>query len=1010
MAQPLQPAVVPVVFGKLDTKTAPRLAQQGTLLEMVNCQMTQGGRIQKRPGYASIGKGAGVTTGQGLTSLNSELVALASNKVWGYSPLANTWTSKGDWSYCQPSVDGVANTQSGHKNTDVAIGGGLACYVWEDLAGIAYYSVFDVATGQAVVPATVVVTGGFRPRVAYMTGYFCIFYDEANALKVRQFTVSAPGTLSTAVQFAGTMSQIQLDAKAFPLMSRIAVAYNSSNNIAVLFYDPISGTATGPYVSVVFSLATAVFGWLEDDARDGLCFLGIHLSNAGQVAVITFDFSGAFLLAETITFAAPAGVPTQMTGHIDRTTSPLTKHLLWHTNLAVGGAADTYADFLARGTFQTGTGATIVTSLVRSVGLVSRTFLVNGTPHAVVAYDGKVVAASNVPIQQTYYVINALTGVVVCKFLSTLGGGMRTDPCGLSSVPLLSGSTYAVSVTRKVQIAAEGTAASPTTIVLKAVARAYLNFAEPARSTPSSLAQSAYLPGGTVRRYDGASSPEQGFNYYPEAPALTSGGAGNLANGVYQYVVVYTEFDKFGNVHRSGVSTPTSFGPGAGAFRVNVAYTFYRLTSKSNVIVEIYRRDVTTGTDTTNFYKVTSISTPILNSTTTDGGTFQDNLSTADKEIREPLYTSGGVLMNDGPPPARVMTVHRDRLVLGGLDVPNRLLPSKPAVPDQGLAFSNTFMMATDPTDGDTTALESMDDKLIDFHANAIYWYSGDGPNVLGQGSYSAPVRLPGNVGTMEPESVAVSDKGIMFASSGDGGLYLLGRDLSLSYIGADVERFNATDISAAISIPVLNQTRFYSASGTTQVRDEYYQRWYTWTNQQAVGATVFGGVVTFIGPDGTVYQETPGLYGDAGEPILQKLTMAPLSPFAPGGWGRLWELQLIGDYQTPHIVKVGLSYDHTGYFWEELTIDAAAACSGETYGASATYGSSTFGGILPGDYRFSVRPRLQRFSAVGITIQEVIADGNLGAGLDLSALTLLIGAQPGSLAKLPAARMMATT
>lgn len=1011
MAQPLQPSVIPVVFGKLDTKTAPRLAQQGTLTELVNGQMTQAGRIQKRPGYASLSKGTGVTVGQALTSFNGELVAQASNGVWGYSPLTGLWTRKGDWSYCQPSVDGVANTQSGHKNSDVAAGNGLACYVWEDLAGGVYYAVYDISTGQAVVAATGITNTATRPHVVFLAGFFCVFYLEGNNVKVKQFSASAPTALSAAVVFAGTTSQPQHDEKAYPLAGKIAVAYNSSGSLAVAFYDPVSTVATAPIVSAVYgSINASAFSWLEDDGRDGNLFLGIHVSNGGLVSVATFDFTGSFLLNENFTLTATAGLPAQMTGHIDRTTSPLTKHAIWHTNNISGSVNDTYADFLSRGTFQTGTGATLTTSLVRSVGLASRSFVVNGVPHVVVTYDGK---AASIPtattnIQQTYFVLNALTGVVVAKFLGTLGGGMR-DPFTLSSAPLLAGSTYVVSMTRKVQVASEGVASGPTTVVLRAVSRVYLNFAETARSTARSLAQNLFIPGGTVRRYDGASSPELGFNLYPEAPGLTDGGAGSMAQGTYQYVAVYTEFDKFGAIHRSGVSQASSIGILA-SHKITVTYQYYRLTSKNNVIIEIYRRDVTTGTDTTNFYKVTSISTPILNSTTLDSGTFSDNLVTADKEIREILYTAGGVFFNDGPPPARVMTVHRDRVVLGGLDIANRLLPSKPALPDQGLAFSNNFLMATDPTDGETTALASMDDKLIDFHANAIYWYSGDGPTVTGQGGYSAPVRLPGNVGTTEPESMTVSDQGIMFRGSNAGGMYRLGRDLSLTYIGADVEAFNGVDVSAALVVPVMNQSRFFSTAGTTQVRDEYFQRWYTWTNQPAAGACIFQGLVTFIAPDGTVYQETPGAYGDAGEPIQMRLTLAPISPFTPGGWGRLWALQFIGDYHDAHVLRVRLAYDHTNFFWEELAINAGTVIGGETYGASATFGSSTFGGVSPGDYRFEVKPRQQRFSAVGITIEEVIGDGSLSAGLDLSALVLQVGAQPGSLAKLPAARMMTTT
>lgn len=998
MPAPLQPSLLPVVFGKLDTKTAPRLAQQGTLLEMVNSQMTQGGRIQKRPGYTSLGKNAGMAAGRGLVSYNGELVALASSKVWGYSPQTTLWTQKGEMSDVQPSVENVVSNSGSQTEPSVAVGDGFACYAWKDANGISY-SLHDLSTGQAVLYNQPVLSASVV-QVVFMNHTFCLVFTLANVLTIRQFSSASPWTLGGAVSSGITVATNQLDAKAYAAVGKVAVAVNVGGSLTTVFYDPASSTFSSATTTAGVGVVTnGAFGWLEDDARDFRCYLGVYCPSG--ITVVTFDFNNVAVTAESIISVGVPAQAAQITGFIDRTTTPVTKNVFWHQNDVSGSGSDTYNDRIGAGTFQTGTGAASNQAVLRGVGIASKAWLVNGVPYLIATYDGRNVATAAANVQQTYFVINPLTGVVYAKFLATTGAGMRQQ-CSLSSVGQTGASAWVAAVVRKVQVATE----LGLTQLVKSVSRVYLNFAETARSTPRSLAQGLYLPGGTVRRYDGGGSPELGFHLYPEAPLVTFNAGGALAVGTYQYVVVYAEFDRYGVLHRSQPSLPFQIGIGAGTGNFTIKFNYYRVTSKSNVIVEIYRRDVTTGTDTVNFYKVTSVATPIANNPAADTSTFNDNTSTIEKETHEILYTAGGVYGNDGPPPARVMTVHRDRIVLGGLDIANRLLPSKPVLPDQGLAFSNNFIMATDPTDGETTALASMDDKLIDFHANAIYFYTGDGPSVIGQGGYSAPVRLPGFTGTTEPESVVVTDRGVLFSSSNDGGTYLLGRDLTVSYVGADVEGFNGADVTAALVVPVLNQTRLFSGSGTTQVRDEYFQRWYTWTNQPAAGACVFNGLATWIAPDGTVYQETPGVYGDNGEPIQMRLTLAPISPFAPGGWGRLWALQLIGDYRDPHKVRVRFKLDHADWFAEELLIDAGATVASDIYGAN-TYGVGTWGGTSAGDYRFEIRPRQQRFSAVGITIEDVISDGSLAAGLDLSAIGLLVGAQPGALAKIPIGRMM---
>ena len=99
-----------------------------------------------------------------------------------------------------------------------------------------------------------------------------------------------------------------------------------------------------------------------------------------------------------------------------------------------------------------------------------------------------------------------------------------------------------------------------------------------------------------------------------------------------------------------------------------------------------------------------------------------------------------------------------------------------------------------------------------------------------------------------------------MFQS--DKGIWLLGRDLSTSYIGAPVQSLtlNATVLSA-LNIPATNQVRFTLDSGITLMYDYYYSQWGTFTGVPGISSTLYQSLHTYINSFGQVFQETPGLY-----------------------------------------------------------------------------------------------------------------------------------------------------
>ena len=79
--------------------------------------------------------------------------------------------------------------------------------------------------------------------------------------------------------------------------------------------------------------------------------------------------------------------------------------------------------------------------------------------------------------------------------------------------------------------------------------------------------------------------------------------------------------------------------------------------------------------------------------------------------------------------------------------------------------------------------------------------------------------------------------EGLMFKSSK--GIYLLSRALELKYIGADVEAYNAFDVTSAQLIPTVYEVRFTLTNGVCLVHDYYVDQWSVYTNIAAVDATM---------------------------------------------------------------------------------------------------------------------------------------------------------------------------
>jgi hypothetical protein len=122
------------------------------------------------------------------------------------------------------------------------------------------------------------------------------------------------------------------------------------------------------------------------------------------------------------------------------------------------------------------------------------------------------------------------------------------------------------------------------------------------RHTKAQLGALALFSGAVAQTYDGSTSVEQGFLYYPEIQSLVNAAGGVMSAGTYQYIVVYEWQDADGQRHQSTPAPAKSITVAAND-KVTVTIPTLRLTSKTSVLINVYR----TIANGTIFYKHSNI-------------------------------------------------------------------------------------------------------------------------------------------------------------------------------------------------------------------------------------------------------------------------------------------------------------------------------------------------------------------------------------------------------------------
>lgn len=985
---PIQKQNLEVPFGGLDQKNDPFKLQPGKFEVLENTVPIKGGQtgilLQKRNGFGSLPSLSDATNTY-LATFNGNLTAIGTS-LNAFSNGSQSWVNKGTIAPMDIDTLSLIKNNTNQSQCDSAVASNdLLCVVYTDVtpSGTLYrYAVQDSVTGQNIIaPTSFTATGS--PRVFVMLNYFMVVYPNGANLTYIAITINDPTTISSPVSIASTLSFSSTNNfDGYVTNDSLYLAWNATDGGGAIRAVYITSTLT-IVTPVVFAgkVATIMSVTADDTVNPSVVWITFYDSVSQLGYSIALDQQLNTILAPTLVISAIAVV------NITSSAQNSIRYMFYEQSNAYGYTPFLPTNIVWQRTCDINAVQNTATRIERSVGLASKSFIVSGLIYMLTAYQS--------PFQPTYFLIDS-SGNVVSKLAYSNGLGYLV--LGLPSVTVID-TIAQVSYLFKDSVEAlskTDTSSSGGIYAQSGINQASVNFTTDNLIT-TEIGGNLNLSGGFVWAYDGYVPVEQGFHLWPDSVTVTTSGAGgSISAQQYYYQVTYEWADNQGNIFRSAPSIPVGIVTIGATSSNTINVPTLRLTYKTAnpVKIVIYRW----STAQQVYYQVTSVTVPTLNSVSVDSIAFVDTLADASILGNNILYTTGGVIENIAPPATSIMTLFKSRLFLVDAEDQNLLWFSKQVIEATPVEMSDLLTIYVGPTvsaqgnTGPITALSSMDDKLIVFKKNAIYYIVGQGPDNTGANNdFQDPIFITATIGCTNQNSIVFIPSGLLFQS--DKGIWLLGRDLSTTYIGAPVDNFNDILVKSALVIPGTNQARLILDGGTILMYDYYFNQWGTFVGSTPISSTLYQSLQTNISVLGEVFQETPGVYLDGTRPVNMGLTTGWFNLAGLQGYERAYFFYLLGTYLSPHKLSIQIAFDYNSSPSQIVTINPINFSS--TYGGDSLYGGSSVHGGPSNIEQWRVFFQTQKCEAFQITIQESYDPSfgvPAGAGLTLSGLDLILG------------------
>lgn len=995
----LEKAATDIPFGiGVDTKTDTYRVPPGKMLELSNAIFTVGGQLTKRHGFDRLPSVPNDTPNM-LATYSDSLVAIGS-RLNNYSPETSTWYNKGPIANVRLSTRTTVRSATSQSQQDVAVStSGLICSVWKDSDGTSKYNIIDGESNQVIVPITNLPSTATVARTYMLGRYFIITFlatvSAASHLQYIAIPLNSPSTPAAAVDLATDANSLTIGYDAYVANNNLYFAYGTvTPSIKVSYLTSTLGIAspktiasrTGTKISVTADLSTAT----------PTVWIAFFDSVNNNLYGAAYSSSLVVVLAPTVIIAATASI-----NQVTSTAAAGSLLAIYQRSATYSYGSGIETDFVSKISC---TSAGVVSGgavVSRGVALGSKAFILNSSTYLMTAYGSNDMDNDN--YQPTYFIIDT-SGNIYAKLAYSNGGGYPSNQV-LPGVNL-SSNMAKIGYLYKAQLTAvnksQGVANTAGIYAQTGVNLATFEVTETPMQT-AEIGGNLHLGGGILWTYDGVKPVEQNFHLWPEDILVTTATTGGfLDDQQYFYSVIYEWTDSVGNIHRSAPSVPfsiTTTGGDVSANTINVPTLRQTYKTTPNAVrIVIYRWSVAQQ----NYYQITSVSSPTLNNPAVDSIAFVDTLADSSILGNQLLYTTGGVIENIGPPAATDLNLYKSRLFLIDAEDENLLWYSKQVIEATPVEMSDLFTLYVAPTTGvqgstgKTRCIFAMDEKNVFFKANAIYYNTGEGPDNTGANNdFSEPSFITATVGCDNPSSLILIPNGLMFQSGK--GIWLLGRDLSTSYIGAPVQAYNDARVLSAVSVPGTNQVRFNLDSGVVLMYDYYYDQWGTFDNISAISSVLYENLHTYCNDEGLIYQQSEG-YLDGSNPVNRKFKTAWFSTAGLQGFQRAYFFYLLGTYITPHKLQVEVSYDYDPAIVQSVLITPDNF--NPTYGeASGQYGAQTPYGGNSDVEQWRMFFKVQKCQAFQLTLTEIYDPSKgvpAGEGFTLSGIKLVTGFKRG--------------
>lgn len=981
--------------GGINTKTNPRRLQPPELEDLQNLVFTDAPGYKARYGSAVFtttdSGGSAISNCEQLATHGNQLLLFDNEILYSYDTVSTEWARMRSF-LTKPTLtqEYIGGQTSEHYAPSTAEVSGVRVVAFNDADSADYdltVEIYDTTTGARLAKTTL--SDAFEARCVASSNALYVFYVDPtnNNIEYVKATVADPGTItSPTAAKSDAHADDQFNLTKDPTDSDgFIIGYKRENTgaeLAAFTFDASSDTA-GSTVTITSSSPDNDFDQIVMCANQSFVFFGGHETNTtGDV----------FIYRATLSLGSPAHVDSATTTG----TSPERTAIATDTS-ASDNSPDHFMWQEGNSMWYTA-GQTIATALagpqvIYNCGIASNGFYdttISQSMMWLVSYQGTTTLG-------TCFLLYSLDDRVEAQARFGAGIAYADDSYAPANVWLESSNDWVfpgIGNRRAVTSTDARVFSGKTCLLGKA------NFVTAGNYQSVEFGDTTFfVAGNTLWEYDGSQVCSNNFLVYPVGITTAQASAGgSLESGKqYNYRVYYEYRDNKGNIARSTTGKVVTV-------TLNSTNTETTLTiptlnrsehpfagTEKAVSIAVYRSEgdanVAAGAP---FYRCSSIDPSatgangyIRNDINSETVSFNDELADSTLINRELDYLNTGELDNVAVPDVKYIAIAKSRLWAVSSLYPDICYFSKLKGSGDAVAFNETNQLVL-PPDSDPdgiTAIAELNHFVVFFKSESIYVVSGDGPDNLGRGFFNEPQRVTSDVGCSEPRSVVAYDGGILFKS--DKGIYRLGQNLDVKYIGAPVEEYNSQDITAATLVNDQNQIRFLTSSGRMLVFDYLVGQWTTFTGWTGISAVNWrnGDVYCWAEADGTVHQEDSSTYGDNGTAVDWSFTTAPITLQGLGGFYRMQRVLFEGDYGT------AVRFEVTPYY------------NGVSTGTEAAVTSASLTTNDPFRVVFNM-PR-QKFSDVKF---KVVADKNANppyTGVTIQSMRAKVAYKPG-LDKLP--------